>query len=623
MVYSGIYLLPKSSTSTIKSESRNGNNLNATTKANHNNNVSNHLKLNKKLSSTGSTSNRSSESSRFNETSSNMTSSNVTIKSDISKFNKNPKLAPEILFLIKEHAKTLETINQISKKLQEIELKVDDISARLSRDNSLNHSYTKTINNHLQNDHQQINKTINQLKLQQHNHHQAKDQLNQRYTTFKDLDNHHLSNNNLSQNNSTNNATNIPHTNQILSDDSGGEYGNKTNKTVNDEDELLSILDKITKCSHHILQTQQAYQQGNVIYNSLSKSYAYNNNGLISNNNNNNNQFNLQQPQLISQNGLQQQHQLPISHLNNSHNLQSRQYQDFYNSQLQQQHQQNIYPMINPYLFNAKSSIKSNLNQDIQHHQQQQQAILPLKYTTASSMPQQQQQQQTASLNELLFEPNVERFLSNLDQLVCNDDTNLAAILNNSNQATHLINSNHLSMFNHHSQQHQQQFIPISPHHQATSTPISNQSILASTNNNFRPNCLNPNLSPPTNLLNSTASNFNLLNANNVQTLSINQASYLNNNNLKIQSIHNASPQTLQQQQFMNWQKAKELLDKKERERIDTEIKQADEWLGMVDNCINRNRTKYQQSTNKAKQQQASNLMKPDKNEILKKYDDG
>ena len=173
------------------------------------------MKSSKKLTSTGSTSHRSSESSRFNET-----SSNVTIKSDInSKFSKSPKLAPEIIFLIKEHAKTLETINQISKRLQEIELKVDDISQRLSRESSLNYS-SKTPSpkqNDRASDGQPKPNDDNYLKTDSHLH--TKEQTRLPYSTFKDAD--HLSNN------LSNNATNIPGNHQILSDDSG-EFQEKT-----------------------------------------------------------------------------------------------------------------------------------------------------------------------------------------------------------------------------------------------------------------------------------------------------------------------------------------------------------------------------------------------------------
>ena len=197
--------------STLKSE-KNSSNLNNTNTTSATNNVSaSHLmKASKKLSSTGSTSHRSSESSRFNET-----SSNVTIKSELNgKFGKSPKLAPEIIFLIKEHAKTLETINQISKRLQEIELKVDDISQRLSRESSLNYGSKASSpkqNDHRTSDGQQPPNDDHYLKNDSHLH--AKDQTRLPYSTvFKDVD--HLSNN------LSNNATNIPN-NQILSDDSG------------------------------------------------------------------------------------------------------------------------------------------------------------------------------------------------------------------------------------------------------------------------------------------------------------------------------------------------------------------------------------------------------------------
>lgn len=586
MVYSDIYLLPKSNSSTIKSEQ--GNLTNAPNQPNVTNHVSNHLKhhSNKKLSSTGSTSNRSSGSSRFNETNSNVTNSNVTIKSDLNKFNKNPKLAPEIIFLIKEHAKTLETINQISKKLQEIELKVDDISQRLSKENSLNSHYNaRSVNNSgdrtATGDSKQQETKTNHHKIDS-NQQKELNQTRLPYSAYKDVD-HHLSNNHLS-NNLSNNATNIP--NQILSDDSGGEYGNKTTtKTVSD-DELLSILEKITKCSHHILQTQQAYQQqGTAIYSSLSKPYAYGQPQNLVSNQFNNQQFN--QPSAL-------QAQVNTATTNSHNHLQSRpQYHPDIYSNLQQPNLYSGMNPYNPYLLNAKSPIKTAANQPPIHQQQQQQqqTIVPLKYSTAPVLG------QTTSLNELLFEPNVERFLSNLDQLVCNDDTNLAAILgNNQPQTTHLINSTNLPLLQH-AQNHQ--FIPLSPHHQATSTPISSQPIpiLSANPMNLRTTCLN--LSP--NLLNSTLnSNYgNMINTvHNVQS-SINQQAYLNN--LNHLSLHDPSQSTNVRQQIYDWQEAKELLEKRERERTLNQLKQADEWLGMIDNTIKQNRTKYSQSTKSTK----------------------
>jgi len=549
MVYSGIYLLPKSTTSTIKSEQSNL--TNNSSQPNVTNNVSNHMKHSnsKKLSSTGST-NRSSESSRFNET-----NSNVTIKSDLNKFNKSPKLAPEIIFLIKEHAKTLETINQISKKLQEIELKVDDISQRLSKENSLNVATDLT---HVEkNDH---------LKIDSH-HQKELNQTRLPYSTYKDVD--QLSNNHLS-NNLSNNATNIPN-NQILSDDSGGEYGNKTTtKTVSDDDELLSILEKITKCSHHILQTQQAYQQqGTAIYNSLSKPYAYQQPNLISNqfNNNNNQQSHNLQHAVSHQSNRAQYHTNDLYHTNNA------------TANLIQQPQPNLYSaMNNPYLLNAKSPIKTvnNLNTQPNHHLQQQQPIVSMmKFNNTTPVA------QAASLNELLFEPNVERFLSNLDQMVCNDDTNLAAILGTQQQQqhqSHLIGSSQLPMLQQHNTQNQQQFIPLSPHHQ-TSTPISSQPIPILSTGNLRG--LNANLSH-----------------HHMPTL--NNSSYANM--INVQPYHDPSLNSIRQQQYVNWAKAKELLEKKERERIDNQMKQADEWLGNVNNCINRQNNNLNNNKTSTKQ---------------------
>lgn len=289
-----------------------------------------------------------------------------------------------------------------------------------------------------------------------------------------------------------------------------------------------------------------------------------------------------------------------------SGNLPSRPYPpDIYNS-----HQPAVYSN-HPYLLNAKSpSIRAAINQTIQQPTIGQ----PLKYNGAAPQP------MTASLNELLFEPNVERFLSNLDQLVCNDDTNLAAILGGNPQqaspqtATHLNPTPTLPMFNpHQSPQSQQPFIPVSPHHhQATSTPITSQPMLA---NNLRAGCLNTsNLQPPPpNLLNTTLnSSYNIMHQASIghqppyNQMGNQLGNHLGNNHISMQ--YDASPHNIRQQ-YINWAKAKELLEKKERSRIDSQMKQADEWLGMVDQCLNRQRatSKYQADKSSSKSQQAAN----------------
>ena len=121
--------------------------------------------------------------------------------------------------------------------------------------------------------------------------------------------------------------------------------------------------------------------------------------------------------------------------------------------------------------------------------------------------------------------------------------------------------------------------------------------------NNLRAGCLNSsNLQPPPpNLLNTTLnSSYNIM-----HQASINhQPPYNLGNHISMQ--YDASPNNNNiRQQYINWQKAKELLEKKERGRIDSQMKQADEWLGMVDQCLNRNRatSKYQADKSNSKPQ--------------------
>ena len=87
----------------------------------------------------------------------------------------------------------------------------------------------------------------------------------------------------------------------------------------------------------------------------------------------------------------------------------------------------------------------------------------------------------------------------------------------------------------------------------------------------------------------------------------------LGNNLNHINSMqYDASPNANIRQQYINWQKAKELLEKKERGRIDSQIKQADEWLSTLDQHMNRTRNtaKYQQPDKAGGKQAGSNQRK-------------
>lgn len=116
--------------------------------------------------------------------------------------------SPEVLFLIKSHAKAISAINNISKKLEQLEVKVCDISKQSSRSSVVSSDTTKSCH------------AIDSSKC----HHSC-----------------------------------AAH---VLSDDSGGEYSRSTtNGTATDEDELMSLLDQIGKCSQSIRETRQVVNQ--------------------------------------------------------------------------------------------------------------------------------------------------------------------------------------------------------------------------------------------------------------------------------------------------------------------------------------------------------------------------
>jgi len=106
-----------------------------------------------------------------------------------------PEFQPEILFLIREHAKTLAALNRISNRLSNLEKKVENIIQKINQIDQNKFKPDK-----------KVEKCENGL-------------------------------------------------NHVLSDDSGGEFSQSTTET--DDDELLSLLDQIAKFSVIIKQTQQ------------------------------------------------------------------------------------------------------------------------------------------------------------------------------------------------------------------------------------------------------------------------------------------------------------------------------------------------------------------------------
>ena len=133
-------------------------------------------------------------------------------QTNLNSSNSDSNISLEMMFLIREHSKTLATVNKISKRLEELEKKVDDISKGVFKVEACSSS------------------------------------------TLKEGE--------------SNSAA------LILSDDSGGEYSRTTGTTI-DDDELLSLLQQITKCSHQIKQTQEAQiNQNQILTNSLNRVYS-------------------------------------------------------------------------------------------------------------------------------------------------------------------------------------------------------------------------------------------------------------------------------------------------------------------------------------------------------------
>jgi hypothetical protein len=123
--------------------------------------------------------------------------------------------SPEILFLVQQQAKTLSSLSAISKRLDELEVRVCDIQRTVTANNSSSSSKSKT------------------------------------KTTTAD----HLMIASSSKCSASGQQLNV------LSDDSGGEYSRTTSGTNVDEDELISLLDQIAKYSQTIRDTQQTQAQ--------------------------------------------------------------------------------------------------------------------------------------------------------------------------------------------------------------------------------------------------------------------------------------------------------------------------------------------------------------------------
>lgn len=140
--------------------------------------------------------------------------------------------SPEILFLVREHAKTLKTLSCISKRLEQLENKVCDIQRTVNNTNTMQLSCTSSSSS---------------SNIQCNSAHCADVHCKVRGKCA-----HNDGGDAITASGSKKHLGN----NGILSDDSGGEYSRTTNGTVADEDELISLLDQIAKCSQQIRDTQ-------------------------------------------------------------------------------------------------------------------------------------------------------------------------------------------------------------------------------------------------------------------------------------------------------------------------------------------------------------------------------
>lgn len=120
------------------------------------------------------------------------------------------ELSPEIYFLIRQHAKTLTAINKITNRLEKLEHKVEDICKKVKKIDKFNES-------------RGMGGGGGGIKKGES-----------------------------SSSSGNNNTTTTPN---ALSDDSGVEYSRTTTGTGHDDDELLCLLNQITKFSDSIKQT--------------------------------------------------------------------------------------------------------------------------------------------------------------------------------------------------------------------------------------------------------------------------------------------------------------------------------------------------------------------------------
>lgn len=555
--------------------------------------------------------------SNNNLSNSNDNNSNNSKRRHSSTNRREPKLAPEIIFLIREHAKTLESISLITRKLHEIELKVDQMSNKLTDRNSGPCNFDIGASNgphrlYVQtNHHQQQQKA---LHLQQQQPSQV---------GHSTLDTCHSS----KRASTSSHSAAVPN---VLSDDSGGEYGRNTNTTnttnntnSGDEDELLSLLDKITKCSHHIQQTQAvAAAQSNAVLHSidgrlpstagstatyLGSQYAspiactsavsttnppgaqlsQMTNGMFASNLPVNSSHAMQ-PNLTSNDLYQTARQTPqhLAYANQS--IATIQLAHNPSSQLPLAYATQAYPpthhhlgqLLHPQLaqtalFAGPTYLQSSLApltaltmqptayghpaagpmppsytlhhppsaHHHPHHQPPHLSVVPPSVPSAPTLPHTPNRSvcpdgpTSPAINAILFEPNVERFLHNLDQLVNTDDRSAMAnmMLMGHNQA----NNNAANGGN----------------------GTIGLSAIVGQSNTLR--------------LNHSNNSHNAYNHN--SGVNYHQSTGSNNN----------ARDGGQQSTLTNWQleKAAELLSKKERQNIDARYKLADEWLA---NCLAR-----------------------------------
>lgn len=135
------------------------------------------------------------------------------------------QVSPEIMFLLREHAKALSSLHSISKRLESLEVKVCDMQR------SLNESVVRPSSS---------GGTTTAVLTANHHHHNAHHQV-------------------ISDGKGA-----------VSNDDSGGEFSGTTTGTAADEDELNSVLDQILKHSQQIRASQEKAQQHQLLVNRVS-----------------------------------------------------------------------------------------------------------------------------------------------------------------------------------------------------------------------------------------------------------------------------------------------------------------------------------------------------------------